>query len=94
MVKWLPWIIVTILLVWICTLYIRKFDNTNCKSDTIVVTKLKYINDSIITIIDSSNIKIKNVNNWYEKEFSDIINQSTISDVEFFTNYLATEAGK
>ena len=54
---------------------------------------LKLQNDSLRSVIDSSKVKVKVVEHWYEKELSDITNQSIADDVVFFTEYLS-EANK
>lgn len=89
--KWLPWIIVLLLILWIGTLHQTNTQTVKSRVDTIKIKEIEILNDSIITIIDSSNTKIQYINNWYEKELVNITNQSIASDVEFFTNYLETK---
>lgn len=94
MKKWIPWLIIVLLLIWICTLYYTKHNIIEVKSDKEEIQKIEYINDSIITVIDSSNVRIEYINNWYEKELVNITNQSVAADVEFFTNYLEAQDDK
>lgn len=50
---------------------------------------LKLERDSLLTVIDSSKVKVEVIEHWYEKELTDITNQSIASDVVFFTEYLS-----
>lgn len=88
---WTLFIAFLLVLIYIFTLRPNKHINP---VDTKVDTVFKHINDSIIVIIDSSNTKIKYINNWYEKELIDITNQSVAADVEFFTKYLEAQTDK
>lgn len=67
---------------------INGIDSLNIELDI-----LKLQNDSLRSIIDSSKVKVKVIEHWYEKELSDITNQSIANDVVFFTEYLS-EANK
>lgn len=89
--KWLPWLIIVVLLFWISTFYYSHENPIDSKVDTIKIKEIEYINDSIKIVIDSSKTKIKYIDNWYEKELIDITNQSISADIEFFTNYLETQ---
>lgn len=62
----------------------NKIDSLNSE-----LSLLKLERDSLLTIIDSSKVKVKVIEHWYEKELTDITNQSIASDVVFFTEYLS-----
>ena len=49
--------------------------------------------DSLNSEISSSKVKVDVIEHWYEKELTDITNQSIADDVVFFTEYLS-EVGK
>lgn len=55
------------------------------------VEKLRNQNTQLITDIDSSESKVQVIEKWYEKESDIIFNQSTDSDIVFFTRYLLSE---
>lgn len=57
------------------------------------ISWLKSEKDSLRKVIDSSKVRVDVIEHWYEKEFTDITNQSIANDVVFFTEYLS-EAGK
>ena len=57
------------------------------------VRKLEITNDSLISVITNSKGKIDTINNWYEKEFIDITNQSIAADASFFAEYVS-QAGR
>lgn len=57
------------------------------------ISLLKLQRDSLHNVIDSSKVKVDVIEHWYEKELTDITNQSIADDVVFFTEYLS-EVGK
>lgn len=57
------------------------------------ISLLKLQSDSLHNVIDSSKVKVDVIEHWYEKELTDITNQSIADDVVFFTEYLS-EVGK
>lgn len=57
------------------------------------ISLLKLQRDSLHNVIDSSKVKVDVIEHWYEKELTDITNQSIVDDVVFFTEYLS-EVGK
>lgn len=57
------------------------------------ISLLKLQRDSLHNVIDSSKVKVDVIKYWYEKELTDITNQSIADDVVFFTEYLS-EVGK
>lgn len=57
------------------------------------ISLLKLQRDSLHNVIDSSKVKVNVIEHWYEKELTDITNQSIADDVVFFTEYLS-EVGK
>lgn len=57
------------------------------------ISLLKLERDSLRNVIDSSKVKVDVIEHWYEKELTDITNQSIADDVVFFTEYLS-EVGK
>lgn len=57
------------------------------------ISLLKLERDSLHNVIDSSKVKVDVIEHWYEKELTDITNQSIADDVVFFTEYLS-EVGK
>lgn len=70
--------------------YIKELSSLNGKNDS-----LSMKNDSLLLQIDSLKSldkevekEIITIEQAYEKEFIDIINQPVAADVEFFTNYL------
>lgn len=67
---------------------IHYIDSLNGELDT-----LKGTRDSLISVIDTSKVKINNVKAWYEKKLIDVTNQPVADDVVFFTEYLS-ETGK
>lgn len=62
----------------------NKIDSLNSE-----LSLLKLERDSLLTVIDSSKVKVEVIEHWYEKELTDITNQSIASDVVFFTEYLS-----
>lgn len=62
----------------------NKIDSLNTE-----INLLKLQKDSLLTVIDSSKVKVEIIENWYEKELTDIINQPIAADVEFFSNYIS-----
>lgn len=62
----------------------NKIDSLNSE-----LSLLKLERDSLLTVIDSSKAKVEVIEHWYEKELTDITNQSIASDVVFFTEYLS-----
>lgn len=57
------------------------------------IRDLANTNDSILSVIVTSNGKIDTIKYTYEKEFINITNQPIANDVVFFTEYLS-EVGK
>lgn len=57
------------------------------------ISLLELKRDSLHNVIDSSKVKVDVIEHWYEKELTDITNQSIADDVVFFTEYLS-EVGK
>ena len=57
------------------------------------ISLLELERDSLHNVIDSSKVKVDVIEHWYEKELTDITNQSIADDVVFFTEYLS-EVGK
>ena len=53
------------------------------------ISLLKLERDSLHNVIDSSKVKVDVIEHWYEKELTDITNQSIADDVVFFTEYLS-----
>lgn len=53
------------------------------------ISLLKLQRDSLHNVIDSSKVKVDVIEHWYEKELTDITNQSIADDVVFFTEYLS-----
>lgn len=53
------------------------------------ISLLELKRDSLHNVIDSSKVKVDVIEHWYEKELTDITNQSITSDVVFFTEYLS-----
>ena len=47
------------------------------------------LNDSLQHSLDSIDIKIDSINDWYEKACSIIDNQSVDDDIDFFSKYLS-----
>lgn len=66
----------------------NKIDSLN-----IELNLLKLQKDSLLSIIDSSKVRVEIIENWYEKELVDITNQPVAADVEFFSKYIS-EANK
>ncbi len=67
---------------------VNRIDSLNSK-----ISLLKLERDSLHNVIDSSKVKVDVIEHWYEKELTDITNQSIADDVVFFTEYLS-EVGK
>ena len=63
---------------------VDKIDSLNIELDILKLQK-----DSLHAVIDSSKVKVKVIEHWYEKELTDITNQSIADDVVFFTEYLS-----
>lgn len=55
------------------------------------VEKLRSQNTQLVTDIDSSESRVQVIEKWYEKESDIIFNQSTDSDIVFFTGYLLSQ---
>lgn len=55
------------------------------------VEKLRNQNTQLVAEIDSSESRVQVIEKWYEKESDIIFNQSTDSDIVFFTRYLLSE---
>lgn len=67
---------------------VNRIDSLNSE-----ISWLELERDSLYNVIDSSKVKVDVIEHWYEKELTDITNQSIASDVVFFTEYLS-KAGK
>lgn len=67
---------------------VNRIDSLNSE-----ISLLKLERDSLHNVIDSSKVKVDVIEHWYEKELTDITNQSIADDVVFFTEYLS-EVGK
>ena len=63
---------------------IERIDSLNAELDILKLQK-----DSLLNVIDTSKVKIKVIEHWYERELTDITNQSIADDVVFFTEYLS-----
>ena len=68
--------------------YLRNYNNKILPTiiyelDTVYVKK-----DSILNIIKDNKIKVNNLDSVYKKDYIRIVNQSSSSDIEFFSNYL------
>ena len=63
------------------------------ETEKIEIRDLANTNDSILSVIATSNGKIDTIKYTYEKEFINITNQPIANDVVFFTEYLS-EVGK
>lgn len=63
---------------------IEKIDSLNTELNILKLQK-----DSLLNVIDTSKVKVKVIERWYEKELTDITNQSISDDVVFFTKYLS-----
>lgn len=53
------------------------------------VEKLRIENARLVSEIDSSEQRVQVIEKWYEKESDIVLNQSTDSDIVFFTRYLS-----
>lgn len=96
--SWFKYVLVGVILVVILWVFLRttptdipdykeltnKIDSLNSE-----LSLLKLERDSLLTVIDSSKVKVEVIEHWYEKELTDITNQSIASDVVFFTEYLS-----
>lgn len=96
--SWFKYVLVGVILVAILWFFLRttptdvpdykeltnKIDSLNSE-----LSLLKLERDSLLTVIDSSKVKVEVIEHWYEKELTDITNQSIASDVVFFTEYLS-----
>lgn len=96
--SWFKYVLVGVILVVILWFFLRttptdipdykeltnKIDSLNSE-----LSLLKLERDSLLTVIDSSKVKVEVIEYWYEKELTDITNQSIASDVVFFTEYLS-----
>lgn len=96
--SWIKYVLVGVILVAILWFFLRttptdipdykeltnKIDSLNSE-----LSLLKLERDSLLTVIDSSKVKVEVIEHWYEKELTDITNQSIASDVVFFTEYLS-----
>lgn len=53
------------------------------------IDSLLLANDSLKINLDSIDMKIVVINEWYEKTYNTVLNQSTDSDLLFFERYLS-----
>ena len=63
---------------------VNRIDSLNSE-----ISLLKLERDSLHNVIDSSKVKVDVIEHWYEKELTDITNQSIADDAQFFSNYLS-----
>lgn len=98
--SWIKYVLVGVILVVILWFFLRTIPTDDSVPDYKELTNkidslnselnlLKLERDSLLTIIDSSKVKVEVIEHWYEKELTDITNQSIASDVVFFTEYLS-----
>lgn len=97
MSKKLLWLVILCLLAWTWLTptkepnyeeLVNHIDSLNSE-----ISLLELERDSLHNVIDSSKVKVDVIEHWYEKELTDITNQSIADDVVFFTEYLS-EVGK
>lgn len=55
------------------------------------IDSLLRVNDTLRVQLDSIDTKIIDINEWYEKNYGIVLNQSVDSDIVFFERYLSAE---
>lgn len=100
MSKRLPWLVILCLIgvlawTWLTPTKESNYEELVNHIDSLnnEISLLELKRDSLHNVIDSSKVKVDVIEHWYEKELTDITNQSITSDVVFFTEYLS-EVGK
>lgn len=83
------WTIIGCLILIIATITIFTCTRKSVESTKTEIDSIKNINDSLQLKVDSIDLKLDSINNWYEKNYNIIINQSVDSDLFFFSEYLS-----